>query len=431
MSISDDVRTQLLEHVDTQQHNIIFDDNKAITPTFAFCEANSISGEGMGEEYRIRISTSEGSAVAADADIADDIATDGDPGSRPIHKKWVLTPVTKEAPFMFTRDEMDAIEGMSGGKQFDVMADVMEKFIKALWNVLCWQCTGSGWGEIAQMEGIGSTYVDVDPAFTNRFKVGDRLVASVTTNTDVLLGSPAGTALRVTGVDPSTGRLTLSGDPTSVWANDDDMFLFRKGDRIATDPAAADDAKLCVTGVLGVINPDNTSLWGNTVTGNPQLTGYGYTGSGDTETQLLGLANMMMAQGKPPKIILVNGISWMLLQKTKQATQVVAVSGEKFSIGFNAIELPTVYGVAKILPDFTYPPGTAVAGPFDDKKEGPRFIHNSGKLVQLFKNPENGSFLRLQASLGSRDWIGANYFRGQVAVPGPGNYGRCDTLPTS
>src|SRR5688572_17424038 len=109
MAIDPGVMTQLHEHVDEQLYNILFEDSAAVTPLFAFAEAAS-PRDGMGKNFRVRVTTHEGSAISADPVVADTIATDGGLGARPSRGEWVVTPRTKDSSFTFTRDEFLAIE---------------------------------------------------------------------------------------------------------------------------------------------------------------------------------------------------------------------------------------------------------------------------------------------------------------------------------
>lgn len=428
MAIDDGVLTQLHEHVDENLYNILFEDSKAVTPLFAFCEAQS-PRDGFGKQLRVRITTSEGSAISADPEVSDTQATDGDPGARPTRNEWILQAVTKDASFTFTRDELLAIEGMKPAEQFDVMADELEKAIIRVRNKMSEEVGNTGWGKVAQSESQDATSFTVDPALCNRFKVGDRLVASITEDTDVLLGTPAGAVLRVTGVNTRTGAITLSGNPQTTWANDQDLFMFREGDRIATDPGALTANKVCITGLTGVINPDNDELWGVTTTDDPTLTGYGIQASGDTESTLIDLVDILWKNGKAGGIVLVNSVTWKILQKTKQANQLVRVDTEKFSIGFKAIEIPVMNGTAMVLPDAHLPPGTAVAGPFDSKKEGPKLYHSGKNLINI-DDLGDGLRVRRTSGVGSRSFLGNVFFRGQFVIPGPGNYSIVTDLPT-
>lgn len=429
MAIDSGVLTQIRDHYDQDIYKILFEDGKTTSPLLAMCEAKKIK-EGFGRQFVVRVATHEGAAVAADPEIADDIAGDGAVGGRPGRERWVVSAVSLDSPFTFDRDEVDAIEGKSADEQFDVITDEMDMAVVRIRNLLAEQVSGKGWGCLAQTTAQSSTGFTVGTGFVNRFPVGARLVASITEDTDVLLGSPAGTQLRVTAANPSTGVITLSGDPTTTWASDSDLFIFRAGNRIATDPAATEANKRVITGVKGWIDPDSTSFMSVTRTGNPVLTGYAVNASGmDTATGLITAADTLFSFGKPAKLILCSGTSWKLLQQDYDATKVVNVTLGEYKIGFTGYKLATVFGDAVVVPDPFIEPGTAYVGPFDDKKWGPKLYHNGKNLVNL--DDLDGKQFERRNDNGARSFKGQFYFRGNLVLPGPGMYAKITSLPTS
>lgn len=429
MAIDAGVLTQIRDHYDSDIYKILFEDGKVSSPLFACCEAKSIK-EGFGRQFVVRVKTHEGAAVAADPEVADDIAGDGDAGGRPGRERWVISPVSMDSPFTFDRDEVDAIEGKNADEQFDVITDEMDMAVTRIRNMFAEQVSGKGWGALAQTTAQSSTGFTVNTAYVNRFPVGARLVASITEDTDILLGSPAGTPLRVTAANPATGVITLSGNPTSVWASDSDLFIFRAGNRIATDPAAADSAKRVITGLRGWVDPDSTSFMGVTRTGNPVLTGHSFDATGlDTAAGLIGLADRMFSFGKPAKVIFCSGVSWKLLQQNYDATKVVSTTMGDYNIGFTGYKLATVFGNATVYPDPYLQPGEAWAGPFEDKTYGPKLYHSGSKLVNL--DDLDGKQFERQTANGARSFKGQFYFRGNMVVAAPGMYGKVTGLPTS
>jgi hypothetical protein len=429
MSIDSGVLTQIRDHYDSDLYKILFEDGKVSSPLLACCEAKSIK-EGFGRQFVVRVGTHEGAAVAADPEIADDIAGDGAAGGRPGRERWTVSAVSMDSPFTFDRDEVDAIEGKSADEQFDVITDEMDMAVVRIRNMLAEQVSGKGWGCLAQTTAQSSTGFTVNTSYVNRFPVGARLVASITEDTDVLLGTPAGAQLRVTAANTSTGVITLSADPTTTWASDSDLFIFRAGMRAATDPSAADSAKLVITGAKGWIDPDSTTFMGVTRTGNPVLTGFSFSATGlDTAQGLIGGADLLFSHGKPAKTIFCSGTSWKLLQQNYDATKVVNTTMGDYKIGFTGYKLATVFGDATVIPDPFLTPGEAYVGPFDDKKWGPKLYHSGSKLVNL--DDLDGKQFERTTTNGARNFKGQFYFRGNLVIPGPGMYCKITGLPTS
>jgi hypothetical protein len=430
MAIDSGVNTQIKEHYDSDIYKIIFEPDQVTSPLFAMCEAKKIK-DGFGRNFVTRVVTHEGSAVAADPDIADDIAGDGAAGGRPGRDRWVTPAISIDSPFTFDRDEVDAIEGKSADEQFDVITEEMDMAAVRLSNILAEQVANKGWGMLAQISAITSTTVTVPVSRLNRFPIGARLVASASEDTDVLLGTPAGAQLAVSSVNTSTGVITLSGNPQTTWTNSATLYLFRAGMRVATDPSAAQSAKTALTGLSAWIDPDSTSFMGVTRTGNPVLTGYSFSASGlDTAAGLIGGADTLFHFGrKMGKIILCSGTSWKLLQQDYDAAKVVQISLGEYKIGFTGFKLATVFGDAVVVPDPFILPGEAYVGPFNDKKWGPKLYHAGKNLVNL--DDLDGKQFERRTDNGSRSFKGQFYYRGNMVIPAPGQYLKISNLPTS
>jgi len=430
MALDTGVLTQLKDHYDKDIYKILFEDGKKTTPLLAMCEAKKIK-DGFGRQFVVRVVTHEGAAVAADPEIADDIAGDGAAGGRPSRERWLVDAKSMDAPFTFDRDEVDAIEGKSADEQFDVVSEEMDMAALRLRNILAEQVSDKGWGALAQISAITSSTVTVPAARINRFPVGARLVASASEDTDVLLGTPAGAQLRVTAVNTSTGVVTLSGNPQTVWTNSATLWLFRAGNRAATDPGAADSAKLVVSGLEAWVDPDSTTFMGVTRTGIPQLTGYSFSASGmDSAQGLISAADLMFNYGRSEEsMIICSGTTWKLLQQDYDAAKVVETKLGDYKIGFQAFRLATVFGDCLVVPDPFIPAGTAYLGPFNSKKWGPKLYHTGKNLVNL--DDLDGKQFERRTESGSRQFKGQFYFRGNLVIPGPGMYCKITNLPTS
>ncbi len=405
------------EHYADDINSVIFESEKEITPLFAMCESKE-ERDGFGRGLVLRSELDEGAAVAGDPAAADAIDDDGAAGGQPGTNRFVVTPVTIDAPFSFTRADILGLEKMGKDEAFDVVTSRMDMAIKRIRNRLARDVSGDGWGVEAQISAQSGTTVTVALTKVNRFKIGDRLAASATSNTDVLLGSP--TYLRVTGVNPSTGVLTLSGTVSSSWSAATDLYLFRYGNRLATDPSGVTSTKQCITGLAGWIGTED--IFGSSSrSGDPRLTGHimslsSYT---DVVSALINLAERAFYFGRPCDTMLVAGDVWKALQLEKDGVKTVDVKVGEYKIGYKALSLPTVYGDVQILPDAFFDAGVAVAGPFNDKKLGPKLYHAGSKLINL-ENLDGIDFLR-NTSAGARKFGGRFYYYGNMTLE-PGAY---------
>lgn len=427
MAIDSGVLAHATEHYTKHNHEIFFKDGKIASPVLALMEARK-EQEGMGRKYIIRCTTSEGSAVAADPAIADAIAGDGAAGGRPTRVRWEVSPVSMDAPFVFTRDDISQMSGMSKSKQFDVITQEMDLAVTRIRNRMAYQVSGKGWGLVGQTTAQTTSTFTLPVWLVNRLKIGDRLVASVTEDTDVLLGSAA--QLRVDGINPSTGVVTLSGNPVTTWANNAALFIFMAGDRAATDPNGADSAKLCVTGLKGWIDPTSTTLFGLARTGNAALTGHDVDCTGlDTKDACIEIAERLFQNGKKADTVFVSGRSWKLLQRQVDSQKIVEVKLGQYQIGFDSIKVPTVFGMIDVIPDPFIEAGEAYCGPFRDSTEAPYIAYSDENLINL--DDLDGLRFQRQNANGARQFKGQFYFRGNVIVPGPGNYAKGSNLPTT
>lgn len=427
MAIDAGVLTQIEEHYQDDILDVLFEDGKDTSPVLAMSEAKA-DNDGFGRGYIIRMTTHEGAAVAADPSVADTINDDGSTGGQPLRDRWVVQPVSMDAPFAFSRDDILSIEKMGKDEQFDVITENMDMAVKRIRNLLAEQVSGKGWGKLAVTTAQTTTGFTVNRAFINRFPIGARLVASVSEDTDVLLGSAA--QLIVTAVNTATGVVTTSGNPVTTWANNATLYIFRAGMRPATDPGSDQSLKTCISGLEAWIDPTGATLWGVTRTGNPNKSGYGIDCTGmDTAQGLIEIADTLFSYGRRSDTIVCSGTSWKLLQLDYDPSRLVNVTLGEYKIGFTGYRLATMFGESVVIPDPFMAPGDAYAGPFQKKKYGPQFRHAGDKLVNL--DDFDGKQFERQTSGGARKFKGQFFFRGNFVLGAPGMYAKGSNLPTS
>lgn len=429
MSIGADVMTQLTEHVRDDITQVLFQDSPVTSPLFALADQKKMD-DGMGRGYVIRLETYEGAAVGAQADVVDAINGDGDTGGRPTWNRCVPTAVTIDAPFIFTRDEMLAIQGGSKAEQFDVMRRSTDAAIIRVRNMLCQQVWKKGWGLLGQITAISSTTVTVPTTIVHYFHVGQRLVASASEDTDVLLGTAA--QLRVTAIADTTGVITLSGNPQSTWTNSSSLYLFRAGTRIAADPGSDASLKLSVTGMPAWVDPSGGAIFGLTRAGDRDLCGATVPGSGlSTMETLLAAAEKQFNLGRQSDLAIVSGKSFRLLQQDANSQKTVQIKIGPYQIGFAAFELATNFGSIDVVADPFLDAGSGYVGPFRTEKYAPFFAYSTkgGGLVAI--DDIAGPILQPTTVSGVRSYKGTTYFRGQFIMPAPGAYCSMTSMPTS
>lgn len=426
MPIDPGVQAHVAEHYDKDIYKILFEDGKETSPLLACCEVKS-EQEGLGRKYVQRVLTYEGAAVSEDPAVADAIAGDGAAGGRPTRSRWEVTATNMDATFKFDREEILVIEGMGADKQFDVITEEMDLAVTRIRNQLCQRVSEKGWGKLALTTATSATTITVDPALSNRFPVGRRLVASVSEDTDVLLGSAA--QLRVTAVVPKTGVITLSGNPQTTWTNSQTIYIFAAGSRIATDPGSDASLKTALSGLPAWIDPAGAVIFGQTRAGDPNLCGFDIDGSNmDTATALVEGADTLFKFGRRfADTVFVSGTSWKVLQNDFDPSKLVPVTVGDYKIGYEGFKLATVFGTITVLPDPFIEPGVAYIGPFQNKKYRPKLLHSGKNLVNL-DNFDGKDFERVTTS-GARQFKGQFFFRGQLCIPGPGMYGKISNLP--
>jgi hypothetical protein len=432
------VLSQLKEHYTEDIHKILFQDGTEITPLFAMAEARE-NKDGYGRKYVARITTYEGPAVAADPSVADTMALLT--RARPTRRRWEIDAVSADSPFFFKREEILAIDGMSADEQFDVIDDEMAMAVRRMRTLMCEQVSGKGWGALCQISAMSVTGFTVPIYFANRFPVGRILCASISEDTDVLYNAGAqvqvggitfGTTTAVIStVDPTTGSVA---NPQAVWANNQTAWIFGAGNRQVADPNQDNSLKTSMTGLLGWGRPHRDRHPGHHVGHRsrrrseplrvrPRRQRHGYGAGADQALQ------RHVLPGRKVDTVLVSGTSWELMNLQKDPAKVVEIKVGEYNVGFTAFRIPTVFGFADVMPDPFFPAGTAVAGPFRDKKKAPYLSHAGKKLINL-DNFDGKEFERVTSG-GQRAYKGQFYFRGQYVVEGPGWYGRCRNLAVS
>lgn len=406
---------------------------KEVSPLFALCKTESLK-EPFGKQYVVPVIYSHGAAASADAAIADGIAGDGADGGQPGAVAWNITPVTYDGTFKFTREELLRFDGMAPVQQYNLVKERTDAIVQLITNRLSRHVCDDGWGAIAQLTAAAtSTTVTINAKVAQRITVGDRLQASLTKDNDVLLGS--GAQIRVTGVNYSTGVITLASDPTSVWSGiNSTSWIFHSGDHANgnSDPNQDATLKRLVTGIKAVVDQSSTTLWGVTRTGNPELTGHTVDCSSITDTRqaLVELAERAFYARRKMDLMLVSGVSWKLLMLDIDLQKQVSMTPlGKYEIGFKSLSLPTSFGDVTIVPESMLEPGDAFGGPFNDDEVGPKLMYQGPKLINLF-DFDGLDYQRVTTS-GAREFMGINYFAGQFVLKGPGRYIRGTGLPTS
>lgn len=411
MAIDANVLAKLKERYEDTT-DVTFQVDDVVAPLFFSCEQESTKNEGFGRLIRIPTDYGVGSAASADASISDTIAGDGAGGSTPQSTSWEVTGVFYDASYQVTREDLEACQGP--GDQFNLLADRIEKAITRVRNRCAWWVHGDGNGAIAQISAITSSTITLPKWALNRIKVGDRLEAATAPSGGTFYTNP----LRITAIATGTGVVTLSGDPTSTWANNPALYVFHDGDRGGV-----------IKGTGAWVDSAGTSLFNVTRAGVPELSGYVITASGDTVDALTDIADTAFKNGLKQDVMYVNGTTWKILQREKDLQrQMITVGNSKYEIGVQSIMLATMWGAIPVVADAFLPDGECISGPFKTKEFRPRLIHGGKSLVRV--EDIDGLEARRGTTAGDRTYKGNVMMHAQLVMT-PGKFVRGVSLPTS
>lgn len=421
-NVSANVLAQLKEHVRDGITEMWFE---GVNDAFlAQLETKEIE-EGYGRGHVVRIVDGESSAIAGNVDDAQLIAEDGLAGSGEEAARFVVDPIEVEGFAVFTRGEYLAAKGKGADEEFELLDQKTRSCIQGMrkrWGIFA---AGNGTGVLALVTGgISSATFEVDRAYANRFKVGDRIFAA-DADTAGTTREP-GTYRRIIAVDPDVSAtrcaITTSAAIAGLAVND---RIFFQGMRGAGVPAGA------FSWIPGTAPLVGDSFFAQNRYGRPQLQGFRFNASTyDTAGAGIAAASRMFDFDKAPDTWYINSKSWELMTADKNAHKIVETTVGKMNIGFSKIVLN---GASKrpidVIPTMFMPPGQGLLGQFKGDKDKLPYIACVDGLANI--DDIDGNTIRATKGGGVAKYYMRFFSRGNIVFPAPGEFMNTYNLPVS
>ena len=414
----------LREHYHDNITEIFFKADSTTTPIMAGMESKSME-DGLGRQFVVPIEYGLGSSASSTFSVAQGKAQGTTVGSAALRDRWVGSASVIDAVAYWARDSILAAKGAD--ELFDVMAREMDSKIWLVKKRLATCAVEQGYGRVGTIVAAPtSTTITIGTDEINRLDIGDEIVASADIGTSALRAT-LNTGVRVTGINPDSGVVTLSGDVTAgggAWQNGDIVFFY--GDRHDNAPPTV-QLPIGLGGWIPVTAPGSTTFFNINRQNNPNLGGHRVAASGrDHATTFISTANRLFQYGSKADIGYTSPQDYSVLCADKDATKTVEIKLGKYEIGFDGVSLATLAGRVPIVPDAFTEQGQGWFGPFSDKRYAPFMAHNDD-LVNI--DDIDGNEIVRNAT--STNFEMRLFFRGQFFVPAPGKYAICTGLPSS
>ncbi len=371
------VAPMLLEHV---RKNIAESFMKASGKKFPILAHMTMrkDHDGAGRGYVQRVKHSLHTAVGRDFTIVQNKAASATTGATIGRSRFVIQAAKVEGVQQIERDAILAAEG-NPDETYDVLKDAFDSTFDAMRLRLAEQLVERGYGRVATVVTVSASpaFFTVEASELNRFREGDDLVASVSETESDLRSA---TTVRVTNVNPSNNRVTVSADPVALgWVIGDTV-------RRNSDKPATDAERFAVTGLFkGWIDPTapvaSESFHGvDRSIAERDLAGFrtAITAGTDIAKGLIDSYNLMFSNGEAPDTAFVCGIQWAKLAADKEAQINVVMDAKSgpYNIGFPAIILHgTNGGSCKVIADPFMTSGNFFMGEFENEKKRPGLFH--------------------------------------------------------
>ncbi len=430
----------VFSHVMEHQNREILDIwTDGIDPLLAAYEAHS-EDDGGGRGFITRVEYDTGTSAAPVFAIAQALAQGTDLGNSAIRARWVSQAKKLQVLAVWDRDSMLAAVKDGPGEAIDIVARERKAKISLARHRLSLFAAEAGWGRISTVSTIssGTLTFTVPRSEVSRFKIGDHIVFGATEASGTLRGTGTGTGAYVgygnpyivAGTTPATGTVTLSArssdtpyDTESVRAGD---TVFLAGYRQDT----ASPVQLCPLGIKAWVpaaDPSDTTFEGLDRRNIYQLNGIRMSASVLSTADALIEAAMLGEQyDTEMDAFMISLADYSLLCRDKERVKVIPMSVGQYDVGFKGVEVLGGRGSIKVVPSRFLSQGTAWGGPFNSKALGPKLKHN-GDLINT-DNADGNEYLRLATSDSFEQRM---FFRGCMAIPGPGKFVCLTNLPTS
>lgn len=237
----------------------------------------------------------------------------------------------------------------------DAAAEELDGQLRGLQRGLAVTAFGTGLGGRGTISARTATTITL----TNKedvvnFAVGQDIVAAALESSGALRVT-FNTGVRILGVNPSTGVLTLNGDVTGgggAWANSDTVFIYKERED------AASPTKQVWYGVAGWVPITAPTVGGGDSwcgldrAASPQLHGHRFDGGGGAILDVLNDASQWGAlMGVQASAIYMNPMDLAKILKAKEGLRHLPMKGETADVSFSGVEFHGANGALPILVD--------------------------------------------------------------------------------
>jgi hypothetical protein len=321
--------------------------------------------------------------------------------------RFELTRVKRYGVAIVDGETMKATESDEGAFLKALKTEV-DGVIHQLKRNLAVQLYRGGWGEIGSIGAISSSVITLTKIedVTN-FEVGQQVVFS---DEEATVALRSATAVRVTAVDRSLGKVTIASTPGGVVATD---YIFLDGDR----EDAASPTRRCIAGLEAwapATAPTSTAFFGSdrsvdvTRLGGQRVVGT----SAPLEEVLIDGAVMAGREGFAPKHAFMSYGKWASLEKALMGKVKYETVKATADIAFEAIVVNGPRGPIKCIADQNCPSNRIWLCNFDNLK-----LHSLGEMIRTIN--DDGNMLMRQAAA---DGVESRHgFYGNLACDAPGS----------
>lgn len=365
--------------------------------------------DSFGKGYVIPVTTSRGGAVSNTFATSRAKSLGSTGGAQAANDKWLVTSSTKHATAHWERESILAAS-KSEEKLYDVMKNEIDARLGKLKHRLAIDLFEEGYGRAATITAnptASPNTITVSASTINRFEIGDDIEVSATVSGALR----AGGSLNITGIDPDTYKLTLSGSPVALsWANGDTVFF--AGDH-------TDSTLTAPVGLRGYI-PDTaptSTLYGIVRSGIPATSGLRINcASYDVLTSLFKGAERLTLSGSVPAQAFISVSDFMSMSMDKDRVKIMDFEVGKFNIGFTGAKLLAPGGSVDLMPEMLMEQGRYYMG--DYKSDHAPFVIHTDDLI----NVDDFTGRELKDVDGATTYEMRWYARLAVAFPGPGKF---------
>lgn len=329
-------------------------------------------------------------------------------------ERFELTRVKRYGVAVVDGETMKATESDEGAFLKALKTEI-DGTIHKLKRDLAVQLYRDGWGWIGQVSSIASNVITLTRSedVTN-FEVGQHIVFSTTTDSGTILNS--GTAVTVDAVNRAAGTVTISSTPAG--ANSANVYIFLRGDPVATDGSSTQTStRKCLAGLEAwcpASAPSSTAFFGvDRTLDSTRLGGLRKDAAGvPIEEALIDGAVLAGREGFKVTHAFMSYGKWASLEKALMGKVKYSTEKANADIAFEAITVNGPRGPIKVIADQNCPSNRVWMVNFDHIK-----LHSLGELVRTID--DDGNMLLRQSSA---DGVESRHgFYGNLACEAPGS----------